>query len=420
MKIIKSDFTQGIVWNYISVFFLAVGGLTFSFLIGLYYDAETLGNFNLIFTYYSIFSQFGVWGCHMAVTKYVSEYAHEILVVNKILSSAIVSVAVFSGVFDGIVLLICNCVMEELLPVALLRSISSIMIAIFFFSINKVILGYLNGLSRMKEYAIFQSLRNILIALWIIIFVICEVPGVKLTYCFEYTEIMLFFLLVLLIVKREKFKLCVSMQWIKKIFAFGTHIMPANIVLELSTKVDVLCLFWILKNEEIVGIYSFAALFGEGFYQLFVVLRRSINPHITQRYLKKELGGYYVLIEKMIRKFGYLSGTVCLLVIVLGFRFLCFLTNDTGYYAGTLPLLIITIAIVCNMKSIIFGNMLSQTGYPVAESINNIITVISNFILNILFIHQWGMVGAAMATGASYFIFSINQKRMLKKRIQLY
>lgn len=420
MRIIKSNFTKGLIWNYISVFFLAIGGMTFSFLIGLYYDAETLGNFNLVFAYYSIFSQIGVWGCHMAVTKYVSEYAEDRDHVNRILSSAVATVGFIVAFLGGFIWLLCNYLISDYLTDVLLQSINSIILAIFFFSINKVILGYLNGLSKMKVYAIFQSLRNILIALWIVVFVIFEAPGSKLSFCFAYTEIILFLLMIPLIIIKEKFVVRLSMEWIKKIFIFGTHIMPANIVLELSTKVDILCLSWVLKNEEIVGIYSFAALFAEGFYQLFVVIRRSINPYITQNYVRKELRDYYAEIVNKIKKFGYLLSVACLLAIILGFRILCFLTNDTGYYVGTLPLFIIMVAIVCNMKSIIFGNILSQTGFPASESINNILTVISNFVLNILFIYQWGMIGAAIATAASYFVFSINQKVLVRKKIDIY
>lgn len=33
------------------------------------------------------------------------------------------------------------------------------------FSFNKVMLGYLNGLAKMKAYAVFQAARNVLIAI---------------------------------------------------------------------------------------------------------------------------------------------------------------------------------------------------------------------------------------------------------------
>jgi len=420
MKILRTNFTEGLIWNYISILFLAVGGTVFSFLIGFYYDAETLGNFNLVFAYYTIFSQVGVWGCHMAVTRYISEYSGDREKVNTILTCAILAVCIITIISGGVIWLACNVILLGFLADTVIESMNSIILAVFFFSINKVILGYLNGLSRMKEYAVFQSMRNILITAWIVIFVILKVPGNKISFCFANTEIILFLLEIPLIIKKEKFRLRVSAEWIKKIIMFGTRIMPANIVLELSTRVDILCLSWVLKNEELVGIYSFAALFGEGFYQLFVVVRRNINPFITQSFVKDKLGEFYLHLKEEIRKKGYFLGTTGLVTVILVYRFLCFLMGDVNYYIGTLPLIIIMVSIVCNMKSIILGNILSQTGYPVAESINNVITVATNFVLNIVLIYKWGIVGAAVATGTSYFVFSVNQRLLVNKKLHIY
>lgn len=419
MKLFKADFAQGLIWNYISIFFLAVGGVAFSFLIGIYYDAETLGNFNLIYAYYIVLSQIGVWGSHMAVTKYVSEYAEDREKVNKVLSSAILVVCVWAMGLGCLVWISCNFIFYKILGNVLLSSVLSIIVAVFFFAVNKVVLGYLNGLSRMREYAVFQTLRNIFIAMWIVTFAFCGVPGDKISLCFTYTEIMIFILEMPLIIAKEKFRFCISIKWLKKVFIFGTRIMPANIVLELNTKVDILCLSWVLNNEKIVGIYSFAALFSEGFYQLFVVIRRSINPLITQKCVKNELKEFYKKIIYIIRRRGYLVSVVFALFVILGYRVLCFLMNDTNYYMGTVPLIIILFAIICNMKGIVLGNILSQTGNPTAESANNVITVMINFIFNILFIIKWGMIGAALATGLSYFVFSVNQNILIRKKLNL-
>lgn len=419
MKRLKSNFAQGLIWNYISLFFLAIGGVVFSFLIGYYYNAEVLGNFNLVYACYIVLSQVGVWGSHMAVTKYVSEYAEDTESVNAILSCA-VTVALSSSLILGGIILFFYYIFSAFFFLNLsIRGIVSFLLAILFFSINKVILGYLNGLSKMKEYAVFQALRNIFIAMWIVIFALTGASGDRLSDCFFYTEIMLFLLAVPTIIIGSKFRICWKGSWIKKIIIFGTHIMPANIVLELTTKVDILCLSFVLQNDEIVGIYSFAALFAEGFYQLLVVIRRSINPLITQKFVGGSLKQYYDEIAVKVKKVGYLSGIASAVLVVSGYRILCLLMKDEMFLNGTVPLIIIIGAIICNMKSIILGNVLSQTGHPAEESVNNILTVAANFILNIILIYGMGMLGAALATGLSYFVFTINQKILVKKKLNL-
>ena len=241
-KFLENDFKQGLIWNYISILFLAVGGVAFSFLIGFFYNAETLGNFNLIYAYYIVLSQIGVWGNHAAVTKYVSEYAEDSRMTNTILSSGLLVVCVWGIGLGGLIWIFCKFIFYKVFQEVLLNSVGPVIFSIFFFSLNKVVLGYLNGLSKMKEYAVLQSLRNILIVVWILIFAFMRASGDRLPWCFAYTEIIIFFLEMPLIIFREKFRFSPSVDWIRKTIKFGTHIMPANIVLELSTKVDLLCL----------------------------------------------------------------------------------------------------------------------------------------------------------------------------------
>jgi len=50
----------------------------------------------------------------------------------------------------------------------------------------------------------------------------------------------------------------------------------------------VIVLRLVTHNDYIVGIYSFALRFAEGFYQLQVVIRRNINPMIAQYIAKKD------------------------------------------------------------------------------------------------------------------------------------
>ena len=159
-KFLENDFKQGLIWNYISILFLAVGGVAFSFLIGFFYNAETLGNFNLIYAYYIVLSQIGVWGNHAAVTKYVSEYAEDSRMTNTILSSGLLVVCVWGIGLGGLIWIFCKFIFYKVFQEVLLNSVGPVIFSIFFFSLNKVVLGYLNGLSKMKEYAVLQSLRN--------------------------------------------------------------------------------------------------------------------------------------------------------------------------------------------------------------------------------------------------------------------
>lgn len=414
----KNDFLAGLFWNYGSIVFLALGGFAFSFLIILFYDSEVLGIFNLTYAYYLVFSQLSAFGIHMSVTKYVSEYSENIDKCKVIFFSAVIISFAISITFCLTAYVFLSklgfFIREELK-----ESLITVLPALIFFSQNKVILGYLNGLSRMKVYAVFQALRNIFITVSILFLALCKMKGVLISRCFLLAESMLFIISVVYLLKQRLLLPKCAKEWLDKHFNFGIRILPANLVLELNTKIDVICLGMILKNDSLVGVYSFATMFTEGFYQVFVVVRRSINPKITQLFWKNREDDRFLALKKKIERYLKISGFPLLIALVGGFSLICFLIRKDEYYQGIVPLCIISMSIILNSKGIVFGNMLSQLGYPTEESLINCITAMSNFILNFIFIKYWALSGAAIATAVSYCVYTIMLKYYAKKELKI-
>lgn len=409
-------FAEGLIWNYVSLVFMALGGLCFSILIGYFYDAEALGYFNTFYAVYIGASQIVVFGCHNAVTKKVAETPDDIgLSKSYLLTGSFISIAVSAILyFLGIAFLF---VSNGKVGGYSFFEFNALILGTFVFGINKIVLGYLNGQSRMKEYAVFQTFRNIFISGFIVLIAVWHFSREYLVWSFFLAESLLLLCEIPSFLKGGFSGLKLTKEKIKEIFIFGYHIMPSNLVLELNSKADILCLSFITGDERLVGIYSFAILFAEGFYQVFVVVRRSINPKVTQQYLKETFREYYNKTNHIFNRIGYLSAVLCGVAILIVHRVACFIVKDSVYKQGSLALLIVSIAIIINFKSIIWGNALSQTGFPKEESLVNIVTILSNIGMNVLLISIWGMIGAALATGLSYFVFRIIQKKYIEKTI---
>lgn len=79
------------------------------------------------------------------------------------------------------------------------------------------------------------------------------------------------------------------------------------------------------------------------------------------------------------------------------------------------PLAIILFSIVCNGYYIILGNYWSQRGMPLQETKTNVITVLTNLCFNVVLIPILGILGAAIATAASYFVYSFMIRRNMEK-----
>ncbi len=405
-----------LIYNYISIAVTAVCGVIFSIIIGYYYEASVLGRFNTIYAYYIVLSQFCVCGVHMAIVKYGAEESDSFGLLLKSLAICTYS----SLIIIVLGALITNVFLINALSPGMLVSINTIWVALIFFSINKVFLGWLNGCSKMKAYACFQASRNVAIAGSLLVFAKTGLSGDILTYCFLIAEIILFvFELLYVIIEHQKIRFEKTDVPIKELVWFGLRILPSNAVLELNTKVDVICLSFILQDERLVGIYSFAALFGEGFYQLFVVIRKIINPRITQHHISETLKDYIKSIKSKYMFWIYSGFSAVSIILVIGFIILVKLLGKDDYLSGIAVLCILCISMILNSKSIVFGNILAQTGFPFNESVLNIITTASNGALNILLIIRFNMIGAALATGLSYFVYNITQKFLIKRNLEI-
>ena len=404
-------------YNYISVAVTAICGAIFSIIIGYYYDVAVLGRFYTIYAYYIILSQFCVCGVHMAIVKYAAEEQDSEYGLGLLFKSVAVCI-ISSSIIIVPGAIVTNLCLINTLNRSMVTSINTIWGALFFFSINKVFLGWLNGHSKMKAYAFFQASRNLFIATSLLVFAFFGLSGEMLTYCFLISEIMLSFLGVLfLMIKHERLHFSNSTASMKSLAWFGLRILPSNTVLELNTKIDVICLSFILQDERLVGIYSFAAMFGEGFYQLFVVIRKIINPRITRQRFSHTLKFFIIDFKAKYLMRIYLGFSIAGAILAGGFVILVHIIDKNDYMSGLEIMTILCIAMIINSKSIVFGNILSQTGFPFDESVLNVATTASNGILNIILILRFNIIGSALATGLSYFVFSIILKYQVKRKL---
>lgn len=418
MRHIKDGFISGLMWNFISIIFLALGGLIFNVIIIAFYDAEILGVFNQVFAYYTLLSQFAVFGIQASITKYTSDHWNNKLTSSSLYLSAMAAVIGTSFLVSLLTFIVMS-FMEQYMDSKILDGIRTVLPGLIFFSMNKVSLGYLNGLSHMKAYAVFQSLRNVTIALILMLFARFHVDGILLPLCFTISEFLLFLLIAIYMQSSDLIKGKLQRTYMKQHLHFGFLILPGNLILEFNAKIDVITLGWILADNKLIGYYSFASLFAEGFYQLFVVVRRSINPLIARSYNEGKFETSFIQLKRKIQKYTSLLSLPGVLCLILGFATICYLLNAREYLTALLPLVVISLSIALNSRYIILGNLLSQLGFPAQESIVNLCSAACNLLLNLIFIHLWGLMGAAVATAISYFTFSAILNYYAHRRLYL-
>ena len=151
---------------------------------------------------------------------------------------------------------------------------------VLLFSINKVLVCILNGMRHMRAYAIFQTLRFVLIVLMLYILIRFEQPTEYLPVSLTVAEAVLLIALMIYLNLRvfALWSRRPTRYWFKEHFRFGLRGCLSGALSEMNTRIDVLMLGYFLISDSVVGLYSFAAIPAEALGQLAMVVRRNVDP----------------------------------------------------------------------------------------------------------------------------------------------
>jgi O-antigen/teichoic acid export membrane protein len=173
---------------------------------------------------------------------------------------------------------------------------------------------------------------------------------------------------------------------------------------DLNTRVDIFLVGY-FYNDASVGIYSFAATLAAGFGQITYVVKQNLDP-ILGRLINAN--GIDQLRPLMRRVRVVFLPCMLALSIVSALLFPAMVRLFIGNtFLKSWPIFVILIAgIVVNAGFRPFQGVFLLMGRPGLHSIFFLTLVLSNVVLNALFIQRLGITGAAMATSLALFIES--------------
>jgi len=276
----KQNTRSEVIINMSGFFIIAIGGLAFNIIIAAKYGPSGAGVFNQVFAFYILLSLLASAGLPRAVAHYAAVHRDSPEIISKILSTSLILVSIFflMSVILGLILSpIINWAYDSN---DVYHSFFVMIPGILFFSVNKVMLQCLNGLKRIKKNALGRSLRLVFLNIAVIFLVIIDVPIWLMPLAlvigeFLLTGLLLFFLWDLFSISFFQGWL----QWSKKLLIFGKKSFLGSAFSGINTRIDILIL-GIFFDDFHVGLYSIAAMFAEGFLELFNIVRLIINPRI--------------------------------------------------------------------------------------------------------------------------------------------
>ena len=418
----KARFQAALFWNLGSLTVLGLAGIALNVLVLRLYDADALGVFNQALAAYIFFSQAAIGGLDRSALKEIAARAGERERVREILAGALVPTL-------GLAALATLAFWLAREPLALwlesprtAQAIAAATPGLFFFALNKLLLATVNGLSRMRAFAVFQALRYVLILLSLLGFALFDgkrVHGAVLAGVFSVAEGVLFLVLALEVWLQVRGAPNGAWRpWVGRHLAYGLRSVGSGVLLELNARVDVLMIGCFLSDTH-VGIYTFAAMIAEGVYQLLVVLQNLYNPVLAREIAARRLEELHATIQRgKLRTYGgmALAGVLAVLLYPVA---LAILSDDPGMEASIVPFRWLILGIVLAAGYIPFAQTLLMAGFPGSHTLYMGITVLINVVGNALLIPVLGLAGAAISTANSMFLGVFVLALFVRRRVGL-
>jgi O-antigen/teichoic acid export membrane protein len=415
-SLLRDRFSQDVLWNIGSLAFLAVGGVVINTIIVRLRTAEALGVFNQIYAIYIVLSQVGVGGLQHSVLKHVSYNQDNRPLCGDITSSALVLIVLIMVPMSMVAALLSDGLRILLNSPDVTRGMLLAIPGLVFFAMNKVLINTLNGLRHMRAYAIFRSIRFILLPIALIVLMLSSEDNALLALSLTVVEVLLFVSLTIYVYGRiiPLKPIQHARQHFAAHLSFGARGFLSGVLLELNTRVDVLMLGF-FTTDALVGVFSFPAILAEGFSQLPLALRWNIDPLLGAAFAKNEQGTIPTLAHLVRRIFVPIMAGIGLIAVMgypLGYALL------VGSHDGQVSWLIFSIlmvGVIVNAAYRPFAGIVLQGGRPGLYTLLVLGLVLANVVLNALLIPILSVFGAAIATMLTYcmealFVFVVARK----------
>lgn len=408
---------RDIAWNVVPVALLAVVGLALQFLIGRWWDEAALGAFNLVSSAFFLFGVIGACGIQFSVLRAVAEHASDADRVAAIVLGALLpnlALAVLATALFAVLAAPAGMLFDS---DAVARGMLWAAPGVFCFALNKVLLGVVNGLRRMRAFAVYTSLRYLMLAVGLIGARALDAAPAQLPVIWTVTEVALFCVLVVELLRTVRLARGLG-KWIepaREHVAFGLRGVTATFGFELGSKLDVWLLGAALPEAQ-VGIYSLASAIAEGAQQLAVVVQNTVNPVMARALASRDTAQVEALVGRTRRWF------VPAMIVACGIGALAYpyivpiLVGNEAFTAGAPAFAILMAGTALASPWLPFNQLVLMGARPGAYTAYVLVTLAVAFVACSIAIPPLGMEGAAIGMSAALLAAAVMLRAMARRQ----
>jgi O-antigen/teichoic acid export membrane protein len=407
---------RDIAWSLGGFAFLAISGIVINVVLASARDAAALGVFNLAYAVYIVASQVATLGLHYSVLRYSALHAQDRPRLLEMFSTAAV-LTLALGVTAAVVVLALAEPLGDLFDSPRAgRALGNAAPGLALFSLNKVLLSFLNGLRMMRAHALLQSGRYFTIMVMVALVAFSDWPIEYATLSFLAAEVVTTIAAFAFLSRQQLTpRLRIARDWLREHLRFGFRGLAAGLFAEFNSRIDVLMIGIFLPDRE-VGIYSFAAMLVDGMYHVLTMVRLNFNPLLVAALRDSDREGAVRLRKRsgpwlVAATLAMSLGIIALLWLLAGY-----IIPGKGLAEGIVPLGILCTGLVAIAFLVPFDNLLLVTGHPGYQTLQQFTTVAANVTLCLLLIPVLGIAGAAIGTSVSY-VAGISALVLLSRRV---
>ncbi|MBL8325294.1 MAG: oligosaccharide flippase family protein, partial [Rubrivivax sp.] len=381
---------------------LAISGMVINLVVAGVRDAASLGVFNQAYAVYIIASQLATLGLHYSVLRHAALHDADGQVRGRMLFTAAACALGLGAVAAVAVGLGAGLLGQLFDSPATAGAIGWAAPGLLLFSLNKVLLAYLNGLRRMRAFSILQGLRYLLVMGVVCGVAASPVPVEMTTLGFIVAEAATAAGALLYIARRGLAQhLHFDREWLRQHLRFGSKGLAAGMFAEFNSRIDVLLIGVFLPDRE-VGIYSFAAMMVDGIYHVLAMVRLNFNPVLVSS-LRDRDHAQAVGLRRQSARFVLpatlvMSGIAVMVLWVLAHH----VVPHKSLHEGLPSLLVLVSGLTLVSALVPFDNLLMVSGHPGYQTLQQVFTVAINALVAVLLLPVWGIAGAACGTALSY------------------
>lgn len=414
-QFLSEGLNEGIAWSVASLIVMALSGIFMNIVIILLRGEEALGVFNQVYALYFFASQIGVASLQLSVLKDVSRYASEKNSISEITGAALVLVFFFATSIALILWQVTPSIGIFLQSQDVALGMRAVLPGLVFFCLNKILINVINGLEKMKAYAIFRSIRYLMIPIFILILILLEINSAFLASAFTLSELFLFFTLIIFLFPKHisiNFFKIPTVRYLEHL-RFSARGFFSGILVQLNTKIDIILLGFFL-NDYAVGVYSFAATIAEGFRQLSIAIRWNIDPQLASAIDDNNPSKIETLAHN-IRKTYFPIIIILGLIGIFIYPLAINIVSGGPNWPSVIVFVVIMVGVLLGTWYRPFSGILIQGGRPGISSLYVLILLIGDIMLNLIFIPLVGIYGAAIVTMVTYILEGIYLQILAKK-----